>query len=174
MRMSWPPTDLQRFSAHLIARRSVYTTRFTGDFSPYSLRNYNDQSDLEAQQEEQSRDRLFVAEDKEYGSILEDEIVHTKLIKVRPSKSSTTFVDNSHVDCQQIAEYEASVATVRSISDHADDEPLSLLVNEIDDAEDTVDDPLRGWRLALVMAAMMVGQFMTSFDGYVISKCCPS
>lgn len=174
-RVSWPPTDLQRFSAHLIARRSVHPARFTEDFSPYLLHNNsnnnNYQSKLEAGHEEKSQDRLSVAGDREYSSILEDDKVHTKQINVRPSKSSTTFVENCHIADQQIAEYEASVVAVECVSDHHDDEPLDPVINEIDDVEASIDDQLRGWRFALVMVAIMAGQFMTSFDGYVISKC---
>lgn len=173
MRVSWPPTDLQRFSAHLITRRNVHIARFTGDFSSYPLRNYNDQSNLEAGQEQIPQDRLSVAEDGEYDSILEDEEVHTRHIKVRPSKSSTTL-HNSNAAGQQIAEYEASVGAVGNVSEHPDDEPLGpLVVNEIDDAEDGPDDYLQGWRFVMVILALMLGQFMTSFDGYVISKCWP-
>lgn len=170
MRVSWPPTDLQRFSAHLIARRSVNTTRFTGDFSSYPLHNYDYQANLEAGQEQISQDRLSAVEDREYGSILEDEEVHTRQIKVRPSKSSTTLHNSKAAD-QQIAEYEASVGAVGTVSEHPDDEPLGpLVINAIDDAEPSPDDYLQGWRFVMVILALMLGQFMTSFDGYVISK----
>lgn len=170
MRVSWPPADLQSFCAHFTTRRSVHTARFTVDFSLSSLQNHNAEPRLEAGQEEKTLNRLSVAEDREFGSILEDDKVRTRhTLRVRPSKSSTTL-DNSPPAGQQIAEYEASVDAVGSVSDHPDDEPLSPLVNEVGDAENTPDDDLRGWRFVMVIVALMLGQFMTSFDGYVISK----
>lgn len=167
MRVSWPPADLQSFCAHLTTRKSVHTARNTVDFSPSSWQNYNGRSNLEAGQGVKSLHHLSVAEGREFGPILEDNKVHTiHTLEVRPSNSLTTCVSD-----QQVAEYEVTVGAVGSVSDRSDDEPFSSLVNDIGDAEGNPDDHLRGWRLALVIVALMLGQFMTSFDGYVISRC---
>lgn len=169
LRASWPPSDLQHFSAHFLGRRRTTNQRIIREVSLDSFHTYDHHSNLRVGRQEGPSDRSNLSKrSKDY--ILKHGEEYLSHVKEQPSKISPTS-DKSDPTGQSTLRHEPFAAVLGSaLDDPSQNEPLSEMVEEEVFAEDPPDDHIGGWHLAMLIFSLMLGQLMTSFDGNVISK----
>ncbi|KAJ4387732.1 hypothetical protein N0V93_008331 [Gnomoniopsis smithogilvyi] len=173
--MSWPPSDLQRFSARLVSRRDGYVGRYTGDFSSGSLHLHGGPVTMKPGHQKVTLNHPQLADDRNHLIPIEKvDRGQKKAIGERPSRLSTAST-KSNSEERLIPGYELSTGARVSATEILCDKQASVQLGGESHAipEDVPDDHLHGWRLAMLIFSLMLGQLMTSFDGNVITTAIP-